>query len=114
MQGPTDKAIIATKHVMGGTMRRKNGIRTIPVPSVVAAVAAAALPPPPPSEDEDLPPAKNQGCKHLLLIPLQQMESQLIRPAIRLQIPSLPRPPYRELRLSMHLVAIGMEKKIQS
>jgi hypothetical protein len=61
MQGHTDKAIIPTKHVingrvMSGTMRRKNGIRAMPVPVVVA--AAALTPPPPEDEDEDLAAAK--------------------------------------------------------
>jgi hypothetical protein len=65
MRGPTDEAIIPTKHVIngrvvGGTMRRKNGIRTMPVPAVVAAAVAAvaAALPPPPSEYAELPVAK--------------------------------------------------------
>jgi hypothetical protein len=63
MLGPADKAIIPTKHVingrvMGGTMRRKNGVRTMPVPSVAAAAKGAAAALPPPAEDEDLPAAK--------------------------------------------------------
>jgi hypothetical protein len=65
MQGPTDEAIIPTKHgvingrVMGGTMRRKNGKRTMPVQAVVAAVAVAASALPSPlSEDEGLHAAK--------------------------------------------------------
>jgi hypothetical protein len=64
MQGPTDEAFIPTKYVIngrvvGGTLRRKNGIRTKPrfLPAV-AENPALPLHPPPPLEDEDLPPAK--------------------------------------------------------
>jgi hypothetical protein len=64
MQGPTNETFIPTKYVIngrvvGGTMRRRNGIRTMPVP---ARAETPALPPPshppPPLEEEDLPPAK--------------------------------------------------------
>jgi hypothetical protein len=69
MQGPTE-AFIPTKYVVGGrvvggTMHRKNGIRTLPRPAARAVPLPAraespALPPHPPPqlEDEDLPPAK--------------------------------------------------------
>jgi hypothetical protein len=76
MQGPTNEAFIPTKYVingrvMGGTLRRKNGIRTLPLPTRAVPLLASAvtlparaetpaLPPHPPPqlEDEDLPPAK--------------------------------------------------------
>jgi hypothetical protein len=62
MQGPTNEAFIPTKYVingrvMGGTLRRKNGIRTLPLPT---RAETPALPshPAPQLEDGDLPPAK--------------------------------------------------------
>jgi hypothetical protein len=62
MQGPTE-AFIPTKYVVGGrvvggTMRRKNGIRTLPRPAARAESPALPPHPPPQLEDEDLPPAK--------------------------------------------------------
>jgi hypothetical protein len=49
--------------VVGGTMRRKNGIRTLPLPARAGAETSALPPnpplhPPPQLEDEDIPPAK--------------------------------------------------------
>jgi hypothetical protein len=67
MQGPTGEAFMPTKYVMngrvvGGTMRRKNGIRTLPLPATVETPAllpyTPPLHPPPQLEDEDIPPAK--------------------------------------------------------
>jgi hypothetical protein len=59
MQGTTEPFIptyyVINGRAMGGTMRRKNGIRTLPQPT--AAVEIPAMPPPP-TEDEDLPAAK--------------------------------------------------------
>jgi hypothetical protein len=70
MQGPTE-AFIPTKYVVGGrvvggTMRRKNGIRTLPLPARAGAETPALPPytppqhPPPQLEDEALPAAKKQ------------------------------------------------------
>jgi hypothetical protein len=63
MQGPTNEAFIPTKYVingrvMGGTLRRKFGIRTMPVPARAETPALPPPHPPPQLEDEDLPPAK--------------------------------------------------------
>jgi S-ribosylhomocysteine lyase LuxS involved in autoinducer biosynthesis len=69
MQSTTNDTFIPTKYVingrvMGGTLRRKNGIRTLPVPAravpLLARAETPALPPHPPPqlEVEDLPPAK--------------------------------------------------------
>jgi hypothetical protein len=65
MQGPTNEAFIPTKdvingRVVGGTMRRRNGIRTMPVPARAETPALPPPHPPPQLEDEDLPPAKKQ------------------------------------------------------
>jgi hypothetical protein len=69
MQGTTNETFIPTKYVingrvLGGTLRRKNGIRTLPVPARAVLLPARAEPPalpphpPPQLEDEDIPPAK--------------------------------------------------------
>jgi hypothetical protein len=69
MPGLTGETFIPTKYmvggrVVGGTMRRKNGIRTLPVAARAVPLPARAEPPalpphpPPPLEVEDLPPAK--------------------------------------------------------
>jgi hypothetical protein len=71
MQGPTDEASVPMKsyvidsRILGVTMRRKNGTRTMPVPAeeenpVVPPLPPPPLPlpPPPPSEDVGPPAAK--------------------------------------------------------
>jgi hypothetical protein len=76
MQGPIDEASVPMKsyvidsRILGVTMRRKNGIRTMPVPAVEEANPVLPpipplpppLPPPllplPPQEDEDIPEAE--------------------------------------------------------
>jgi hypothetical protein len=63
MQGPTDEASVPTTNyvldsrVLGITVRRQNGIRSMPVPAVAAEIPTLS-PPPPPPEDEDLPASK--------------------------------------------------------
>jgi hypothetical protein len=65
MQGPTDEASVPMKsyvidsRILGVTVRRKNGTRTMPVPDKEGNPVVPPLPPlPPPSEDEDIPAAK--------------------------------------------------------
>jgi hypothetical protein len=69
MQGPTDEASVPMKsyvidtRILGVTVRRKNGIRTMPVPAeeenpAVPPLPRPPLPPPPPSEDAGPPAAK--------------------------------------------------------
>jgi hypothetical protein len=68
MQGPTDEAFVPMKsyvidsRILGVTMRRKNGTRTMPVPAEEENPVLPPLPPPPPPppplpEDEDIPAA---------------------------------------------------------